>query len=65
MKKGQRFHCQNPTCGCEVQVTKESSRNIVSNPQCGCGAEMKKVYVRPAAKTRLSIEPEPTNKLSY
>jgi hypothetical protein len=65
MKKGQRFHCQNPICGCEVQVMKESHGHMVSNPQCGCGAEMKKVYVKPAARTRLSIEPETTNKLSY
>jgi hypothetical protein len=65
MKKGQRFHCQNNSCGCVVEVTKETNGNIVSNPRCGCGAEMKKVYVKPTAKARLSIEPEPINKLSY
>jgi hypothetical protein len=65
MKKGQRFHCQNPICGCEIEVIRGVHGHVVSNPLCGCGAEMKKIYVKPAAKTRLSIEPEPTNKVSY
>jgi hypothetical protein len=52
MRKGQRFHCQNAQCGCQMEVIKESATNDTSNPRCGCGAAMKKAYVKPTVTTR-------------
>lgn len=52
MRKGQRYHCQNPECGSEIEVTKESAVEGASNPRCACGAEMKKAYVKPTVTTR-------------
>jgi hypothetical protein len=51
MAKGQRFICQNPECGCEMDVTKASLVEATSNPRCGCGVEMKKPYVKPTVST--------------
>lgn len=46
MKAGQRWHCTNPGCQCEVLV--ESSRGCEgSNPRCVCGAPMKREYTPP------------------
>jgi hypothetical protein len=53
IRKGQRFVCQNPECGCEMEVTEASSQDSVANPRCGCGAEMKKRYVKPSITTGL------------
>jgi len=50
--KGQRFVCQNPECGCEMDVTKTPLADAASNPRCGCGVEMKKPYVKPSITTR-------------
>lgn len=47
MKMGERWHCTNPACRCEVLV--ESSGKIDgTNPACACGATMKKKYGSPA-----------------
>lgn len=53
IRKGQRFVCMNPECGCEMEVTKASSQDSASNPLCGCGVEMKKPYVKPSITTGL------------
>ncbi|HYL61829.1 MAG TPA: hypothetical protein VE077_04335 [Candidatus Methylomirabilis sp.] len=46
MKAGQRWHCTNPSCRCEVLV--QSSKELeVRNPRCVCGAPMKKEYTPP------------------
>jgi hypothetical protein len=46
MKTGERWHCTNPACRCEVlvQVHSEVDGN---NPRCVCGTPMKKKYVAP------------------
>ena len=47
MKSGERWHCINANCKCEVLV--ESSGEVEgNNPRCACGAVMKKVYAPPA-----------------
>jgi hypothetical protein len=56
-RKGQRFHCQNPDCDCEIQITHEPAVTI-TNPRCVCGAEMKRRYVPPTLTTR----PAPPNR---
>jgi|HubBroStandDraft_6_1064221.scaffolds.fasta_scaffold482324_2 hypothetical protein len=59
--KGQRFICQNPECGCEMDVTKASHLDVASNPRCGCGVEMKKPYVKPSITTRPRVDGSPSN----
>jgi len=47
---GVRFRCQNPDCGCEVEVINDSSE-AESNPRCSCcGSAMKKPYQKPFLK---------------
>ena len=46
MLSGERWHCTNPDCNCEVLV--ESPGRIQGrNPRCACGAIMKKPYASP------------------
>jgi hypothetical protein len=51
MVSGRRFACQNPECGCEIEVTKAPRSDTASNPWCACGAEMKRRYVKPSVTT--------------
>jgi len=46
MRKGRRYRCQNPNCGHEIEVMK-NSREEDSNPLCHWGPKMKKVYSKP------------------
>ena len=46
MKVGEKWHCTNPACRCEVLV-QASSELDGTNPRCVCGAPMKKRYVPP------------------
>jgi len=55
MRKGQVFRCQNPRCGSELQVERDSLDGF-SNPICCCGAEMAIRYDAPAVK---KLEPSP------
>lgn len=46
MKSGERWHCVNPACRCEVLV--ESGSEIPgTGPRCACGGTMKRNYVPP------------------
>jgi hypothetical protein len=47
VKSGERWHCTNPACHCEVPV---QSKDAVegSNPRCVCSAPMKKNYAPPS-----------------
>jgi hypothetical protein len=49
MQAGERWHCTNPLCHCEVLV---ESDGVVpgDNPRCACGSVMKKNYAPPAFK---------------
>lgn len=54
MRKSQAHRCQNPNCGAEIRVQKESTDGF-SNPICCCGAEMVREYEPPAfRKTKAS-----------
>jgi hypothetical protein len=46
MKTEDRWHCTNPTCGCEVLVERGGTAER-ENPRCSCGAAMKKRYAAP------------------
>lgn len=46
MKMEDRWHCTNPSCGCEVLV-ETSAIADGENPHCTCGAVMKKRYASP------------------
>ena len=46
MKTGQRWHCTNPACNCEILVANGVEAEG-QNPRCICGALMKKKYVSP------------------
>lgn len=46
MKPGERWHCTNPACRCEVFV-ESKSRIEADNPRCTCGGAMKKDYKPP------------------
>ncbi|MGC1413896.1 MAG: hypothetical protein WA817_01330 [Candidatus Acidiferrum sp.] len=48
MKSGERWHCTNSACRCEVLVQTNSEIDG-TNPRCVCGALMKKKYVPPHA----------------
>jgi hypothetical protein len=49
MKSGERWHCINPACNCEVLV--ESDSNVSGgSPRCVCGSSMKRNYVPPVFK---------------
>jgi len=49
MQKGRAYHCQNPRCGAQVRVEKESMDGF-STPVCCCGAQMVRKYEPPAFK---------------
>jgi len=49
MKSGERWHCSNPYCHCEILVESDSSMSG-SNPPCVCGAAIKRNYARPVFK---------------
>jgi len=41
MKKGEKYLCANPECGCEISVTRGSEAAGASRaPRCCCGEEM-------------------------
>jgi hypothetical protein len=41
MKKGEKYECTNPECGCEISVVKESEApNANRAPRCCCGEDM-------------------------
>jgi hypothetical protein len=41
MKKGEKYECTNPECGCTVSVTRGSEAlNATRAPRCCCGEEM-------------------------
>jgi hypothetical protein len=49
MKSGERWHCVNASCRCEVLV--DSDSNIAgASPACVCGAPLKPNYVPPVFK---------------
>jgi len=51
MTVGTLFRCQNPGCGCEVEVMNVSGE-AESNPRCSCcGSPMKKPYKKPVLKS--------------
>jgi len=56
MQKGQRYQCQNPECGAEIEVTKDSVEGAYPL-RCCCGAAMKRPYNKPAVKTRTVVSP--------
>lgn len=45
LQTGERYHCSDPNCGCEIEVTKGASPNCGGNqvPRCCCGKDMEKV----------------------
>lgn len=55
MRAGQQYHCQNPSCRCQVEV-KKTSAEAQANPKCCCGAEMKTEYTQRGADSRLISE---------
>jgi hypothetical protein len=57
LQKGQRYRCQNPECGAEIEVIKESIEGA-SGVRCCCGELMKRRYSKPLMK----IRPEDTSK---
>jgi hypothetical protein len=52
---GTRFRCQNPDCGCEVEVTNSLSEAESKPSCCCCGSAMKRPYQKPVLK-RLDVE---------
>jgi len=41
MKRGEKYQCPNPECGCEISVTKgTSSESAHLEPKCCCGEHM-------------------------
>jgi hypothetical protein len=46
MQIGQRWLCQNPECGAEIEVIRDSMEGKPS-VKCCCGAMMKKPYGNP------------------
>jgi hypothetical protein len=51
MRAGQQYHCQNPSCRCQVEV-KKTSAEAQANPKCCCGAEMKTEYTHRGVDSR-------------
>jgi hypothetical protein len=47
MRAKERWHCVNPTCGCQVIV---EIGGVIDgqNPRCACGGIMKKNYAAPS-----------------
>jgi len=46
MKTGERWHCTNPLCRCQILVA-QSGELDGHNPVCACGSPLKKKYVSP------------------
>jgi hypothetical protein len=44
-KKGERYRCPDPQCGCQIEVIKgaEPGKGGDLNPRCCCGKEMVKI----------------------
>jgi len=41
MRKGEKYECSNPECGCEISVTRSSeSLSGIRAPRCCCGEDM-------------------------
>jgi hypothetical protein len=41
MRKGEKYECTNPECGCEISVTKGSEAPEADrSPLCCCGEDM-------------------------
>lgn len=51
LQKGRVYRCQNPRCGAEVRVEKESIDGF-SIPVCCCGAQMVRRYEPPSFERR-------------
>jgi hypothetical protein len=45
LKEGERYCCPDPTCGCEIEVTKGAAPGQGGDPKlrCCCGKEMQRV----------------------
>jgi hypothetical protein len=53
MKKGEKYECSNPECGCEISVTRTSEAMSASrSPRCCCGEEMALKEKQASAGTR-------------
>jgi hypothetical protein len=50
MREGERWHCTNPNCRCEILVTVAGGQEGHTNPTCCCGALMKKPYKPPVLR---------------
>jgi hypothetical protein len=46
MKSGERWHCINTSCHCEILVESDSATSG-NTPRCICGAAMKRNYAPP------------------
>jgi len=57
MKPGERWHCINPQCRCEVLVESES-QVAGRGPRCVCGEAMKRNYVPPVFKYLDFLRPD-------
>jgi hypothetical protein len=58
LTKGQRFVCQNPECGCEVEIIKAPAVHVVSNSQTYdvvAELKMKKPSVLPSKPLTVSV----------
>jgi hypothetical protein len=44
LRKGERYSCSDPKCGCQIEVTKGAPESCNGNekPRCCCGREMVK-----------------------
>lgn len=58
MKRGEKYQCPNPECGCEISVTKGSSSDSAHlEPKCCCGEHMNlEKRGRNVSETRLRPE---------
>lgn len=63
MKSGDRWHCTNPACGCQILVENGASAEG-ENPRCACGAAMKKKYASPVLTYLDFLQLEETVKVS-
>lgn len=45
LKKGERYRCPEPSCGCEIEVTKGAPESCggTAQPRCCCGRDMEKI----------------------
>ena len=44
LNKGERYRCPEPSCGCEIEVTKGAPESChgTAQPRCCCGRDMEK-----------------------